>query len=89
VALSVAGRQRSTSGQNMKTVFLLQHSYERSPDCEEDVKTIGIYATRIEAEAAIARLSQQPGFSAFPDHFVIDEYELGKDCWQEGFFTET
>jgi hypothetical protein len=70
------------------TVYLLEHAYERTPDSEAQIKTIGIYATRVDAEAAIGRLSKQPGFRDFPDHFVIDPYELGQDSWQEGFFTD-
>lgn len=72
----------------MKSVFLLQHSYELTPDTDEEVKIIGIYLTRSDADAAIIRLRMQPGFSDFPDHFVIDEYELGQDHWEEGFSTE-
>lgn len=72
----------------MTTVFLLQHAYERTPDSEEEVKTIGIYASRADAEAAICRLSKLPGFCDFPNQFVIDPYELGEDCWEEGFFTD-
>ncbi|WP_310486487.1 hypothetical protein [Chamaesiphon sp. VAR_69_metabat_338] len=68
-----------------RTVFLLQHSYERD-DCDE-TKTIGIYSSRSQAEAAIVRLSQQPGFCERPDDFWIDEYELDRDNWCEGFAT--
>ena len=73
---------------NMKTVFLLQHAYERTPDSEEEIKVIGVYATSGDAEDAIARLSKQPGFCDFPEHFEIGEFELGIDHWEEGFRTE-
>lgn len=72
----------------MKSVFLLQHAYELTPDSEEQIKIIGVYATRGDAEAAIERLSKQPGFSDFPDHFDVGELELGRDHWEEGFRTE-
>jgi hypothetical protein len=72
----------------MKTVFLLQHAYKLTPDSEEQIKIIGVYATRGDAESAIARLSEQPGFCDFPDHFEIGEFELGRDHWEEGFITE-
>lgn len=72
----------------MKTVFLLQHAYELTPDREVQIKIIGIYATRGDAETAIERLSKQPGFCDFPDHFEIGEFELGRDHWEEGFRTE-
>jgi hypothetical protein len=72
----------------MKTVFLLQHAYEPTPDTEEQIKVIGVYATKGEAEEAIGRLSMQPGFCDFPEHFEIGEFELGQDHWEEGFSTE-
>jgi hypothetical protein len=72
----------------MKTVFLLQHAYEPTPDTEEQIKVIGVYATKGEAEDAIGRLSKQPGFCDFPEHFEIGEFELGQDHWEEGFRTE-
>ena len=72
----------------MKTVFLLRHAYERTPDSDEEVKIIGVYSTNSDAEDAIARLSKQPGFRDFPEHFQIWEMELGLDCWKEGFRTE-
>ncbi len=31
------------------------------------------------------RLVKQPWFRDFPDNFSIDEYEIDKDHWQEGF----
>jgi hypothetical protein len=72
----------------MKTVFLLQHAYERTPDTEEEFKLIRVYATNGDAEDAIERLSKQPGFCDFPEHFEIVELEIGQDHWKEGFSTE-
>ena len=72
----------------MKSVFLLQHSYEMPDTGEQETKTIGIYSTREMAEKAIARLVKQPGFKDLPDYFNIDEYEVDKDHWQDGFYTE-
>jgi hypothetical protein len=69
----------------MKTVFVLQHSYSLG-DCEE-VKLIGVYASLVEAEAAVSRLRDRPGFRNYPDGFNIDAYEIGQDHWQEGFAT--
>ena len=71
----------------MNSVFILQHSYE-SGDCDE-TKLIGIYSTKIEAENAVTRLSKQNGFKYKIDGFVIDEYEINKDHWTEGFVTMT
>jgi hypothetical protein len=33
----------------------------------------------------LSRASNQLGFRDFPDGFSIDEYEIDKDHWQEGF----
>ena len=68
----------------MTSVFLLWHSHEY-PDGSDSEKLIGVYETRSAAEKAIARLGGQPGFAENPDDFIIDEYELGKDHWVEGY----
>jgi hypothetical protein len=67
----------------MGSVFLVQHSREIA-GCE-DVKLIGAYSSRRDAEAAVSRLAQQSGFREHPTGFHIDEYEIGKDHWVEGF----
>jgi len=68
----------------MKSVFVLQHSYERPVGIDES-KFIGVYATRAKADAAVKRLMIQPGFRDHPDEFCIDEYELNQDHWGEVF----
>ena len=81
----------------MNSVFLVQHLHTL-PDGNENVKTIGVYSSRTEALAAIDRLRRRPGFSASPrlvdpvsddfaDGFYVDEYELDRDNWPEGFVT--
>ena len=70
----------------MTTVYVLQHVHPLD-DCEEDVKLIGVYSSREHAQAAIRRLSQTPGFSVAPTGFHIDEYQLDKDHWGEGYST--
>lgn len=80
----------------MKTVFVLQHLHELAYD-REDVKFIGVYATREDVKAAILRLRDKPGFKKFPNviqpddvqrsGFYIDEREVGQDSWTEGFLT--
>lgn len=70
---------------DMKSVFILQHSYELSESGEKDTKFIGVYSSREKAQAAIERLSLQPGFKDYPDYFYIDEYEIDQDDWCEGF----
>jgi len=69
----------------MKRVFILQHSYELL-DCDE-TKFIGVYSSKDEANNAISRLSNLIGFSDRIDGFSIDEYEINKDHWTEGFIT--
>ena len=79
---------------NQQTVFVVQHL--RSEEESEDVKLIGVYSSRAEAEAAVDRKRKFPGFSAFPrivdplhdedeSGFYIDEYPLDQDQWSEGF----
>jgi homoserine kinase type II len=68
----------------MKSVFLLQHTYEYD-DCEE-TKIIGIYSSRERAEKVVEKYKELPGFKHYPDCFFIDEYDIDEDNWQEGFF---
>lgn len=68
------------------TVYLVQHAHERA-DGSEDAKFIGVYASRGDAQAAVDRLSLQPGFCDHQDGFHIDEYPVGKDHWSEGFIS--
>ena len=81
----------------MKSVFIVQH-VNVLPDGQEDVKFIGAYRSSESAHAAIERLKTQPGFCDHPRvidplvddeeaGFYIDEYELDKDQWTEGFVT--
>jgi homoserine kinase type II len=51
----------------------------------EDVKCVGVYSSEALAEAAVARVSLQPGFRDAPECFSIDPYRLDRDHWQEGF----
>ncbi len=67
----------------MQHVFVVQHEHELADDV--DVKLIGVYATREDAERAVERVKQAPGFRDFPDGFFIDEYEIGEDHWIDGF----
>lgn len=68
----------------MKSVFLLQHSYEIEEF--DETKTIGIYSSKEKAEEAILRYKELPGFRDYPVKcFYIDKYELDLDHWQEGF----
>lgn len=83
---------------NRETVFVLQHV--RSEGDSDDVKLIGVYSSRAEAEAAVERKRKFPGFSSFPrivdplkdeekSGFYIDEMQLDHDAWSEGFVYDT
>jgi hypothetical protein len=67
----------------MASVFVLQHVHVRDDDAE-DAKFIGVYSSREKADAAVARLGRQPGFSEAPDGFHVDEYRVDQDHWVEG-----
>jgi hypothetical protein len=71
----------------MKTVFILEHSYELNE--HEETKFIGVYSTYEMAELAISRLKDKNGFKYRPEAFTISECELNKDNWTEGFATMT
>jgi hypothetical protein len=68
----------------MTHVYVLQHVHA-TPSGEEDVKLIGVYVTEAAAQAAVSRLSQQPGLRDHPEGFHLSRYELNKDHWTEGF----
>ena len=51
----------------------------------DDAKLIGVYRSLTAAEAAIARLVDQPGFRDHPEGFRVDVYGLDQDHWREGF----
>ena len=67
----------------MKAVFVLHHSHR--VDGYDEVKFIGVYALRKDAQLAVRRMRRQPGFCKYPRGFHIDKYELGRDHWEEGF----
>jgi hypothetical protein len=67
----------------MAVIFLLHHEYGRGN--RDEAKLIGAYATQADAEAAIARVRDQPGFRDWPDGFTIAAYTIGADHWAEGF----
>lgn len=70
----------------MTKVYVLQHVHSLN-DGAEDVKFVGVYSSRESAQAAMARLRLVPGFSETPAGFHIDEYQVDKDQWVEGYST--
>ncbi len=69
----------------MKSCFLLWHTHTVGDDDNE--KLIGVYASWIDAEAAIQRVKDKPGFKDHPEGFEICEYVIGRDGWTEGFIS--
>ena len=67
----------------MSSVFIVHHTYEWCG--RDETKLIGAYATQAEAESAVSRVHDQPGFRDSPGGFSVEEHELGKDSWAEGF----
>jgi hypothetical protein len=52
----------------------------------EDIELlIGVYRTEKDANAAIQRLKDRPGFVDFPQGFRREWYELDQDHWTDGF----
>ena len=76
----------------MAEVFVLRHSYRRPDDDGDDdddpeEKFIGIYSSEEAAKAASVVLAKQPGFSDYPEAFVIQPFELDATSWTQGFVT--
>jgi len=68
-----------------ETVHLLWFVKER-PEGEEDIELlIGVYSSQAEAQIAIERVKEKPGFAEFQEGFQICPYKLDHDHWEEGF----
>lgn len=72
-------------GFQLKSVFLVQHSYEIGEF--EETKIIGIYSTREKAEIVIEQYKCIQGFKDYPDRFYVSEYKIDKNHWEDGFVT--
>lgn len=71
----------------MDTVYILWHTHPTGAN-ENNEKLIGVYESEQNAMAAQSRLLLMPGFCSYPEGFEINEYQIGKDHWTEGYFTE-
>ena len=69
----------------MKSVFLLQHSYEL--DGIDETKIIGIYSSNKKAEDVIEQYKLLAGFNKHINSFHIDEYPVDSNHWSEGFYS--
>ena len=65
-------------------VHLLWFVQEREQEDDTEL-LIGVYASGQDANAAIERLKNKPGFADFPGGFQISPYEVNEDHWTEGF----
>lgn len=68
------------------TVFYLAHEYYDGVEYDY-VTDIGVYSTLKKAERAMSKYRKLPQFKEYTDGFSIDEYEIDKDHWTEGFDT--
>lgn len=71
----------------MTRVYILHHMADHVAG-EEAVKIVGAYSSQANAAAAIERMKDKPGFIDHPDGFSVDEYQLDRDYWAEGFVSE-
>ena len=54
----------------------------------DDLKLIGVYSDRTQADAGIARVRILPGFVDEPECFYVAEYAVDEESdWTEGFDT--
>lgn len=65
-------------------VYKLWHEFEVSPGIDS-TRLIGIYSSRENAERALTRARNKPGFREHPDGFEISEALVDRDGWIEGF----
>jgi hypothetical protein len=70
----------------LEHVFVVEHEHELSEGCD-DVKLIGVYESEEDAEKAVERAKQRPGFRGHPEGFSISSYKVGEDQWTTGFVT--
>ena len=60
-------------------VYMLIHVFEG------DEKRIGLFSSYEKAAALIPEYAVKPGFREAPDGFRIDEIEVGRVYWPDGF----
>jgi hypothetical protein len=67
-------------------VYLVWHTHKTKES--EDTKLIGVYSSESQADDAVARARQKPGFRDLPEGFCIAKYVLDKDEWTDGYVTD-
>ena len=69
-------------------VYVLQHSYDYGENFGyQETKFLGVFSTEQEAQKAVEYYKTLDGFKGYPDDFYIDEIEVDKKHWTEGFIT--
>lgn len=68
----------------MQAIFILNHVIENAVG-EDSVKLIGIFSSKDLADKAASDHKELPGFTDYPDGFVINRIEIDKSDWNEGF----
>lgn len=72
----------------MKFVYLLWHTHSDEALLDgEDIKLIGVYTSKENAQEAQSRAEQLEGFNDHRAGFEISCNELNKDEWTSGFVT--
>lgn len=54
----------------------------------DDIKGIGTYATRAEAEKTVALYKTYKGFKDSPENFYIQRYQVDQAHWSSGYATK-
>ena len=71
-------------------VYLLWHTHELTDGfgTHEEEKLIGVFSTNEKASDTIEMLKNLEGFQDYSlNNFIIDEIDLDKPYWTEGFST--
>lgn len=71
--------------EELRFYYVVLHEHLLESDQPPDQKFIGVYNSSAEAEAAVGRLAEAPGFRDTPHGFRILEFPLDRDHWVEGF----
>lgn len=76
---------KTTSQNDVTTVYILIHVHKFPEIDAEDVKGLGIYYPYEDALKAIKYLKTQPGFCDHLDDFIIQSYEINRTYWPDKF----
>ena len=68
-----------------QTVFVLQHG--KGEYADEDLKFIGVFASREAANSAIRHLKTQRGFCTKEGRFSLDKYTVDQMHWSTGYIS--